>query len=88
MYKTFLSLWFLFVFWTLADCLDIKCTGLGDVLNNGCDFTFAVSIAALTGYLVVSGFLWHKPTVFGTEKKCPALEFVLTVLCVCVCSGF
>jgi len=85
MYKIFLSLWFLFVVWRLADCLDIKYMGLGNVFNNGCDLIFALSTAALTGQLVVSGFLWDKHTVFSAEKKMLSLEFVLTVLCVCVC---
>jgi hypothetical protein len=54
--------------WTLADCLVIKYMGRGDVFNNGCDLIFALSTAALTGQLVVSGFLWDKRTVLGAKK--------------------
>jgi hypothetical protein len=52
MFKIFLSFWLLFVFWTLADCLDIKFMGLDDDFNNGRDLIFALSTAALTGQLV------------------------------------
>jgi hypothetical protein len=69
MYKIFLYLWVLFVFWTLADCFDINSMDVGGVYNNGCDLIFVLSTAPLTGYLVVSGFLWDKSTVPGAEKK-------------------
>jgi len=74
MYEICLSLWLLFVFWTLADCPDIKYTDLGDVFNNGCDLMYALSTAVLTERLVVSGFLWHKPTALGAAVKKKALH--------------
>jgi len=46
---------------------------LGDVFNKGCDLIYALSTAALTGHLVVSGFLWHKCTELGAAVKKKAL---------------
>jgi hypothetical protein len=61
----------------------MKFINFGDVFKNGCDFIFAVSPAALTGYLVVSGFLWDKPTVLGAGKKKPCTRIcVHRVMCV------
>lgn len=74
MYKIFLSLCFLFVIWTLADCPDIKYMDLGDVFKNGCGLIYALSTAALTGHLVVSGSLCHRRTVLGTAVKLSALH--------------
>jgi hypothetical protein len=50
----------------------------GDFFKNGCYCLVALSTAALTGDLVVSGVIWDRTTVLGAANK----KLLCTRICV------